>query len=85
LAIIRAHGERTSRRFIEFFIASIRNRNTRMAYARAVKQFFDSCDDRRLKSADIEAISVATYIERLGTTASKPTVKTTPSRYSPAF
>jgi site-specific recombinase XerD len=74
-AIIRANGERTSRRFIEFFTASIRNRNTRMAYARAVKQFFDWCDDRQLELADIEAISVATYIEQLGTMASKPTVK----------
>ena len=46
-----------------------------MAYARAVKQFFDWCDERRLKLEDIEAISVATYIEQLGTTASKPTVK----------
>jgi site-specific recombinase XerD len=74
-AIIRARGERASRRFIEFFTASIRNRNTRMAYARAVKQFFDWCDERRLKLADIEAIAVATYIEQLGITASKPTVK----------
>jgi site-specific recombinase XerD len=73
--VIRAQGERASRRFIEFFTASIRNRNTRMAYARAVRQFFDWCDDRRLKLEDIEAISVATYIEQLGTTASKPTVK----------
>ena len=32
--IIRAQGERASRRFIEFFTANIRNRNTRMAYAR---------------------------------------------------
>ena len=74
-AIIRARGERASRRFIEFFTASIRNRNTRMAYARAVKQFFDWCDERRLELADIEAISVATYIEQLGTKTSKPTVK----------
>src|SRR5215468_9341424 len=74
-AMIRAQGERASRRFIEFFTASIRNRNTRMAYARAVKQFFDWCDDRRLKMDEIEAISVATYIEQLGTTVSKPTVK----------
>src|SRR5258708_20089770 len=36
-AIVRAQGERASRRFIEFFTASIRNRNTRIAYARAVK------------------------------------------------
>jgi hypothetical protein len=33
-AIIRAQGERAGRRFIEFFTATIRNRNTRMAYAR---------------------------------------------------
>jgi integrase/recombinase XerD len=73
--IIRAQGERASRRFIEFFTATIRNRNTRMAYARAVKQFFDWCDDRRLKLKEIEALSVAAYIEQLGGTASKPTVK----------
>jgi hypothetical protein len=40
-AIIRGRGERASRRFIEFFTATIRNRNTRMADARAVKQFFN--------------------------------------------
>ncbi|MGH7917937.1 MAG: site-specific integrase [Candidatus Binataceae bacterium] len=75
LTIIRAQGERTSRRFIEFFAASIRIRNTRMAYARAVKQFFDWCEKRQLKLADIEAIMVAAYIEQLGGEASKPTVK----------
>jgi hypothetical protein len=31
---ILAHGERTSRRFVEFFTASIRNRFTRTSYAR---------------------------------------------------
>ena len=39
--IIRAQGECVSRRFIKFFTATIRNRNTRMEYARAVKRFFD--------------------------------------------
>jgi hypothetical protein len=33
--IIRACGERASIRFIDFFTARIRNRNTRVAYARA--------------------------------------------------
>jgi hypothetical protein len=37
--IIRTQGERASRRFIEFFTASIRNRNTRMAYARGKTVF----------------------------------------------
>ena len=74
-SIIRAQGERASRRFIEFFTANIRNRNTRMAYARAVKQFFDWCDKRKLELNDIEPLSVAAYIEQLGAEASKPTVK----------
>src|SRR5580692_6309885 len=60
-SIIRAQGERASRRFIEFFTANIRNRNTRMAYARAVKQFFDLwwCEERRLVLDDIEPMTVA--------------------------
>jgi hypothetical protein len=53
-AAIAAHGERAGRRFIEFFTATIRNRNTRMAYARAVKRFFDWCEDHRLGLEDIE-------------------------------
>ena len=39
-ATIGARNERTRLRFIQFFTANIRNRNTRRAYARAVKQFF---------------------------------------------
>ena len=74
-SIIRAQGERASRRFIEFFTANIRNRNTRMAYARAVKQFFDWCDKRKLELEEIDPLSVAAYIEQLGVEASKPTVK----------
>jgi site-specific recombinase XerD len=62
MTIVRGQGERASRRFIEFFTASIRNRNTRMAYARAVKQFFDWCDQHRLELHEIEAVTVAAYI-----------------------
>ena len=57
------------------FTANIRNRNTRAAYARAVKQFFDWTDKRRLELHEIEPITVAAYIEQLGTTVAKPTVK----------
>jgi integrase/recombinase XerD len=74
-AIIRARGERASRRFIEFFTANIRNRNTRAAYARAVKQFLDWCEERRLELHDIDALTVAAYIEQLGQRTAKPTVK----------
>jgi integrase/recombinase XerD len=74
-AAIIASGERTSRRFIEFFTATIRNRNTRTSYARAVKQFFDWCEDHRLGLDDIEPIAIAAYIEQLGTDMAKPSVK----------
>ncbi len=39
LSIVRA-GDKTNGRFVKFFTAHIRNRNTRLAYARAVYQFF---------------------------------------------
>ena len=73
--IIRAQGERAGRRFIEFFTATIRNRNTRMAYARAVKRFFDWCEDHHLGLDDIEPIAIAAYIEELGSDIAKPSVK----------
>src|SRR6266851_723737 len=74
-AAILAHGERVSRRFIEFFTATIRNRNTRMAYARAVKQFFDWCEQRSLRLDAIRPTTVAAYIEQLGAGMAKPSVK----------
>ena len=39
-AIIAIAGDHAARRFLEFFAASIRNRNTRMAYYRAACSFF---------------------------------------------
>lgn len=38
-ALFSDAGSDAVRRFIEFFTANIRNRNTRAAYARAVAQF----------------------------------------------
>src|SRR5712692_9398835 len=67
--------ERAGRRFIEFFTATIRNRNTRLAYARAVKRFFDWCEDHHLGLEDIEPIAIAAYVEELGSEIAKPSVK----------
>src|ERR1700730_13839663 len=72
---ILSRGERASRRFIEFFTANIRNRNTRLAYADAVKQFFDWSEERGLGLDDIEPMTVAAYVEQLGTELAKPSVK----------
>lgn len=68
-------GERAAHRFVEFFTANIRNRNTREAYARAVARFAFWCEQRDLRLADITPVLVAAYIEDLGAKVSKPTVK----------
>ena len=39
-ALIAAAGEEAARHFLNFFIASIRNRHTRRSYARQVRLFF---------------------------------------------
>lgn len=71
--IIARAGGSARKRFLEYFTATIRNENTRMAYARAVGAFFGWCDSHRLELIDIEPIHVAAYIERHP--GSTPTVK----------
>lgn len=71
---VEASGPEGIRRFIEFFAVTIRNKNTRAAYIQAIKQFFDWCELRGVKSLDrIEPVVVAAYIEQHK--ASAPTVK----------
>ena len=69
-------GEHATRRFLEFFAATIRNRNTRAAYMTAVSRFFAWCEQHRIgQLTDIEPLHVAAYIEDLGRHFEKPTVK----------
>lgn len=71
---IQRSGPKGVRRFIEFFAVTIRNKNTRAAYVQAIKQFFDWCELRGVKSLDrIVPVVVAAYIEQHK--ASAPTVK----------
>jgi site-specific recombinase XerD len=72
--IVRA-GDHAARRFVEFFAATIRNRNTRSAYAQAISQFCQWCDGKRLDLDGISPIAVAAYIESLSSKRSAPTVK----------
>ena len=58
-AVIAAAGEKASRRFLEFFTAEIRNRNTRLAYARAVSPFLDWCEARGRELEEIDPVMVA--------------------------
>ncbi len=72
--LIADEGAETARRFLEFFGATIRNRNTRVAYATACFQFFDWCEARGLTSLHaIEPLHVAAYLETHA--GAVPTVK----------
>lgn len=74
--LIADAGEHATRRFLEFFAATIRNRNTRTAYLHAVGRFFAWCERRHVgELADIEPLHVAAYIEAIGKDFEKPTVK----------
>ncbi len=74
--VIADAGDQAARRFLEFFAATIRNKNTRMAYYRACCRFFAWCDQRRIgEIADIEPLHVAAHVEALGQDFEKPTVK----------
>ena len=75
-ALVAVAGERAARRFLEFFAATIRNKNTRVAYYNDVRQFFAWCERRGIDGLErIEPIHVALYVEELGHSFSKPTVK----------
>jgi hypothetical protein len=71
--IVADAGEHATRRFLEFFAATIRNRNTRAAYMVAVSRFFGWCEQNQIgQLADIEPLHVAAYIEALGQDFEKP-------------
>jgi integrase/recombinase XerC len=62
--LVAAAGDKASKRFLEFFAATIRNAHTRRAYSRAVAEFMACCHQHGLESLiDIEPLHVATWIE----------------------
>jgi integrase/recombinase XerD len=61
--LIAEAGGDAAKRFLEFFTANIRNKNTRAAYAQAVGQFLRWCEARALTLRDIEPMTVAAYVE----------------------
>jgi site-specific recombinase XerD len=87
-AMIAEAGDHPSRRFLDFFVASIENDNTRMAYYRAVCNFFAWLEQHGIgELPDIEPFHVAAYLKALKVSepgdptslrqraAAKPTVK----------
>src|SRR5947209_3910401 len=57
-ALIADAGEAAVRRTVEFFTVNIRNKNTRLAYARAVGAFCAWCEERGLTLETVLPIHV---------------------------
>jgi len=74
-SLIERSGERATSRFVEFFTATIRNPNTRAAYAQACTRFLDAMAAHNLSLERIEPVHVAIYVERLTQERAAPTVK----------
>lgn len=72
-AIIAAAGDKASEHFLEFFAATIRNKNTRAAYMQAIGQFCRWCEEHDLRLATIRPLHVSAYIEAKPLTA--PSIK----------
>jgi site-specific recombinase XerD len=68
-----AASPEVTKTYIDFFISTIRNRNTRAAYARACWQFFDWCVAHGLELTTVRPFHVAAWIEDFP--GSKPTIK----------
>lgn len=68
-------GEHSWRRFVEFFSANIRNRNTREAYLRAVLRFSRWCEGKKLRLGQLSPFIIAAYIEEVSSVLSRPSVK----------
>ncbi len=62
-ALIETAGAKTKKRFVEYFVAEIRNPRTRAAYFRAVDRFLAWCGAQGIELLSIEPVIVAKYIE----------------------
>jgi hypothetical protein len=76
-ALIAAAGERAGMRFLEFFVANIRNPHTRRAYARAAEEFLAlvARPPARRRSPLSSRVHVATWIEAGTRELAVPSVK----------
>jgi site-specific recombinase XerD len=74
-SVIAFEGAKASERFFTFFTDTIRNKNTRAAYYRNARRFFDWAEARGLALKDIKSFHVSAYIEEMGATHAAPSVK----------
>lgn len=74
--IVVASGPGAEERFWEFFGVTLRNRNTRRAYLRAVEAFCAAMEARGLRNlVDVRPLHVAAHVELLTASHAAPTVK----------
>jgi site-specific recombinase XerD len=74
--LVAASGRRAGARFLEFFVAQIRNTHTRRAYARAVGEFLAWCESIGVTSLpQVQPLHVASWIELEARDKSAPSVK----------
>src|SRR6202049_5392987 len=71
--LIAAAGPEVTETYIDFFTSTIRNRNTRAAYARACWQFFEWCAAHGLELTTVRPFHVAAWVEEFP--GSKTTIK----------
>lgn len=72
-SLIATAGEDAARHFLNFFIASIRNRNTRRSYSRQVRLFFAWIEHHGIKDVrDIRTEHVAPYVEMMSRSSLEP-------------
>jgi integrase/recombinase XerD len=74
-AVIAGEGPEAAERFFIFFTDTIRNKNTRAAYYRNARRFFEWARDRGLALKEIKSFHVSAFIEELSQTHSAPSVK----------
>lgn len=74
-ALIAGEGAQASERFFTFFTDTIRNKNTRAAYYRNARRFFEWAQARGLGLKDIKSFHVSAFVEELSQTHSAPSVK----------
>jgi site-specific recombinase XerC len=75
-ALVIDAGERACGRFLEFFASTLRNPNTRRAYAHAVGEFLTWCAQAGVVSITaVQPLHVAAWVELQTQTLSAPTVK----------
>jgi len=70
-----AASKACERRFWEFFAATIRNKNTRLAYLTAAYRFADWCEFHHIDLDDVEPLNLSAYIEQMTQVYAAPTVK----------